>query len=92
MNKYAKVVGKDNMGRKEDDGIEGPHNVHAEGSGLCDMETLCGHVWSGNTWKETKKPVTCPGCLDVIALVHREHPKKSKARAALQRAEGEGHG
>jgi hypothetical protein len=45
--------------------------AHLPGSALCDMETLCGYVNTGNTYENTQGKVTCEGCLDVARTVAR---------------------
>lgn len=40
--------------------------VHYDGCGLIGSHTLCGHTdLTGVVWADTRKPVTCRGCLSV---------------------------
>ena len=42
--------------------------VHAEGSGICGFETLCGYCDTYTNWEEVTEPIDCPGCLDTIRM------------------------
>ncbi len=93
MNLYGEYTHK-----RDDDGLEGAHNVHAAGVPAISSETLCGHIGRLDIrWTQTKKPVTCNGCLAVIEQVKkgtstRGHGGWSRgyfcAVAALLREEG----
>lgn len=59
---------------RDNDGLEGQHNVHAEGVPLIGSATLCGHTDRPDiAWTQTNKPVSCNGCLAIIEQVKREH-------------------
>lgn len=64
--------------KRDDDGLEGQHQVHAAGVPAIGSQTLCGHTDRPDiTWLNTRAKVSCSGCLAVIKQVHATQPKDS---------------
>lgn len=46
--------------------IDNDGEKHLEGSSLCDLETMCGRVWTDYKYEYAEGTPDCCGCIDAV--------------------------